>query len=50
MLDYRLHYAIMASEDRVRADRRQILAENRGVKRFYRIPAERSVTRVFERR
>ena len=50
MFDYRLQYAIMVNEDRVRGDRRQILAENRGVKRFFRVPSERTAGRVFERR
>jgi hypothetical protein len=41
MLDYRLHYAIMANEDRTRPTHKQAWAQNRGVKRVFRIGEER---------
>jgi hypothetical protein len=50
MLDYRLHYAIMAAEDRNRPTRDQAWAQNRGVKRVFRIGQERPVARDVGRR
>lgn len=50
MLDYRFHYAIMATEDRVRPSHKQAWAQNRGVKRVYRIGDERPAARDAGRR
>lgn len=50
MLDYRLHYAILAAEDRVRPSRDQAGAQNRGVKRIFRVGRERPVGRDAGRR
>ncbi|HEX6138958.1 MAG TPA: hypothetical protein VF013_00665 [Candidatus Limnocylindria bacterium] len=41
MLDYRLHYAVMAAEDRNRPSREQLIAQNRGVRRVFRIEGDR---------
>jgi hypothetical protein len=50
MLDYRLHYAIMAAEDRIRPTRDQAWAQNRGVKRVFRIGLDRPAARDAGRR
>jgi hypothetical protein len=42
MLDYRFHYAIMQAEDRLRAARRPELTLDRGIRRVYRLSAERA--------
>lgn len=41
MLDYRLHYAVMQAEDRLRPSRRLELTPNRGVRRVFRLAGRR---------
>jgi hypothetical protein len=41
MSDYRLHPAIVAAEERVRGSREHGAPASRGIRRFYRLPAER---------
>jgi hypothetical protein len=50
MLDYRFHYAIMATEDRVRPSHKQAWAQNRGVRRVYRMGDARPAVRDAGRR
>jgi hypothetical protein len=50
MLDYKLHYAILAAEDRTRPTQAQAWAQNRGVKRVFRIGQDRPVAREAGRR
>lgn len=47
MLDYRLHYAILAAEDRVRS--RQSQNRARSTKRIFRLGAERPAPRDGQR-
>ena len=49
MLDYRLHYAVMAAEDRLRPNRSQRSVQNRGVRRVFRIGDTRQNPRGTER-
>jgi hypothetical protein len=49
MLDYRLHYAVMAAEDRLRLNRYQRSVQNRGVRRIFRIGESRQGARGAER-
>ncbi len=37
MLDYRLHYAVMQAEDRLRPARQPELTPSRGVRRVFRL-------------
>jgi len=50
MLDYRLHYAILAAEDRVRPNRDKLATQNRGVRRIFRIADPRPAGRDAGRR
>ncbi|MGH2455859.1 MAG: hypothetical protein ACRDHD_06340 [Candidatus Limnocylindria bacterium] len=50
MLDYRLHYAILAAEDRVRPTRDQAASQNRGVRRVFRVASQRPSGRDAGRR
>lgn len=45
MLDYRLHYAVMQAEDRLRPSRRSELTPNRGVRRVFRLAGGRGTER-----
>ncbi len=50
MLDYRLHYAIMAAEDRLRPARPSVMTPHRGVKRVFRLGGGREEARSTARR
>jgi hypothetical protein len=50
MLDYRLHYAILAAEDRVRGSRDHVASQNRGVRRIFRVGGSRPAIREIGRR
>ncbi|HET6379877.1 MAG TPA: hypothetical protein VFH63_02420 [candidate division Zixibacteria bacterium] len=50
MLDYRLHYAILAADDRTRSQRLDSATQNRGVRRIFRITDERKAARETGRR
>ena len=50
MLDYRLHYAIMATEDRLRPARPSVITPNRGVRRVFRLGGGRPDARSTARR
>ena len=50
MLDYRLHYAILAAEDRVRGSRDHVAAQNRGIRRVFRVGGSRPSIREMGRR
>ncbi len=45
MLDYRMHYAVMATHDRLRAHRQQEITRDRGVRRIFRLVGGRSGAR-----
>jgi hypothetical protein len=47
MLDYKLHYAVLQAEDRLRD--RQMRAESRGAKRVFRLGNGRNTTRDGQR-
>ncbi|HSM38719.1 MAG TPA: hypothetical protein VK838_05235 [Candidatus Limnocylindrales bacterium] len=50
MLDYRLHYAVMATEDRLRPTRQPVMKPNRGTRRVFRLGGGRSDARGTARR
>ena len=50
MLDYRLHYAVMAAEDRLRPTRPAVMTPNRGVRRVFRLGGGRDDARHAARR
>jgi hypothetical protein len=50
MLDYRLHYAVMAAEDRLRPTRPHVMTPNRGVRRILRLAGTREDARQAARR
>jgi hypothetical protein len=50
MLDYRLHYAILAAEDRVRGTRDHTSSQNRGIRRIFRVGESRQASREMGRR
>jgi hypothetical protein len=50
MLDYRLHYAVMAAEDRLRPARPHVITPNRGVRRILRLSGNREDGRQAGRR
>lgn len=50
MLDYRLHYAVMATEDRMRPSRQPVMTPNRGLRRIFRIGSGRPDQRAGARR
>jgi hypothetical protein len=50
MLDYRLHYAILAAEDRVRGTRDHSSSQNRGIRRIFRFGETRQTSREMGRR
>ncbi len=45
MLDYRMHYAVMATQDRLRAHRQHEITRDRGVRRIFRLVGGRSAGR-----
>lgn len=45
MLDYRIHYAVMQAEDRLRPARQPELTPNRGVRRVFRLAGGRGAGR-----
>jgi hypothetical protein len=45
MLDYRMHYAVMQAEDRLRPARQPVLTPNRGPRRVFRLGSGRPVGR-----
>lgn len=45
MLDYRMHYAVMATQDRLRPHRQPEITRGRGVRRVFRLVSGRSDTR-----
>ncbi|HEX2194025.1 MAG TPA: hypothetical protein VHK63_03580 [Candidatus Limnocylindria bacterium] len=49
MLDYRLHYAVMATQDRLRPTRHNVITTSRGPRRIFRL-ASRGSGRATERR
>jgi hypothetical protein len=50
MLDYRMHYAVMMAEDRLRPSRQPELTPNRGLRRVFRLGGERVAARDAARR
>jgi hypothetical protein len=50
MLDYRLHYAVMATEDRLRPARPAVMTPHRGVRRVFRLGGGRNDPRSGSRR
>jgi hypothetical protein len=50
MLDYRLHYAVLAAEDRVRGSRDHVASQNRGIRRVFRVGDSRPAVREMGRR
>jgi hypothetical protein len=50
MLDYRLHYAVMATEDRLRPARHSVITPNRGARRVFRLASGRDGARSTTRR
>jgi hypothetical protein len=50
MLDYRLHYAILAAEDRLRDSRPHAASQNRGLRRIFRVADGRRQAREAGRR
>jgi hypothetical protein len=50
MLDYKLHYAILATEDRVRGSREHAASQNRGLRRVFRVGDSRPASREMGRR
>jgi hypothetical protein len=50
MLDYRMHYAVMQTEDRLRTARQPELTPNRGLRRVFRLGGERDAARPSGRR
>ncbi len=50
MLDYRLHYAVMATEDRLRPTRQPVIAPRRGARRVFRLAGGRDDSRSATRR
>lgn len=42
MLDYRMHYAVMQAEDRLRSARQPAMTPNRGARRVFRLGGGRS--------
>ena len=50
MLDNHFQFAILATEDRIRPSHKQAWAQNRGVKRVFRIGVERPAARDAGRR
>jgi len=47
MFDYRYHYAVLATEDRVRSHQQQ--APSRSAKRVFRLGTERNAARARQR-
>jgi hypothetical protein len=50
MLDYRLHYAVMAAEDRLRPARPSVITPHRGARRVFRLAGGRQDARTTSRR
>lgn len=50
MLDYRLHYPILGTEDRGRGARDHGSLQNRGIRRIYRVGESRPANRETGRR
>jgi hypothetical protein len=50
MLDYRLHYAILAAEDRTRPSRLGSVTQHRGLRRIFRVSNDRPASREAGRR
>jgi hypothetical protein len=50
MLDYRIHYAVLAAEDRVRSTRGRTATEIRGVRRIFRLGDPKLLNRDAGRR
>jgi hypothetical protein len=50
MLDYRLHYAVMAAEDRLRPARSPVMTPHRGARRVFRLGSGRDDARTTARR
>ncbi len=50
MLDYRLHYAVMAAEDRLRPTRQAVITPHRGMRRVFRLAGGRDDARSAARR
>jgi len=46
MLDYRMHYAVMATQDRLRPHRRPEITRGRGVRRVFRLVTGRNGSRA----
>jgi len=46
MLDYRMHYAVMATQDRLRPHRQPEITRDRGVRRVFRLVSGRSDART----
>jgi hypothetical protein len=45
MLDYRMHYAVMATQDRLRTHRQPEITRDRGMRRVFRLVGGRSAGR-----
>ncbi|MEP6468303.1 MAG: hypothetical protein ABJC24_00875 [Chloroflexota bacterium] len=50
LVDYRLHPAILAAEDRVRGTRDYTVLANRGTRRIFRVGDAREIIREMGRR
>jgi hypothetical protein len=50
MLDYRYHYAVMATEDRLRATRSPVITPRQGARRIFRLGSGRTDSRDAARR
>jgi hypothetical protein len=50
MLDYRMHYAVMQAEDRLRPTRQPELTPSKGVRRVFRLGGGRVADRQAARR
>lgn len=49
MLDYRLHYAVMATEDRLRPTRHGAITPHRGIRRVFKLGSAKPSIRTGRR-
>ena len=45
MMDYRMHYAVMATQDRLRTHQQPVISRDRGTRRIFRLVTGRSNAR-----
>ena len=50
LVDYRLHPAILATDDRVRASREHVVSHSHGIRRIFRVGGSRPTIREMGRR